>query len=93
MDELCCNVIDITITEINKKVESNFANWLNIVYYRGKVTLRHEWTGSAGVIPRPHRKPVFNNACTVFTERVIYSEGIKQTLLKSNNLRTLLIVF
>uniref|UniRef100_A0A2H1WN63 SFRICE_040728 n=1 Tax=Spodoptera frugiperda TaxID=7108 RepID=A0A2H1WN63_SPOFR len=28
--------------------------------------LRHEWAGSAGVIPRPHRKSTENNACAVF---------------------------
>uniref|UniRef100_A0A2H1WCU9 SFRICE_015010 n=1 Tax=Spodoptera frugiperda TaxID=7108 RepID=A0A2H1WCU9_SPOFR len=27
--------------------------------------LQHEWAGSTGVIPRPHRKPTCNNACVV----------------------------
>ena len=30
--------------------------------------LRHEWAGSPGVIPRPHRKPAGNNACVVFRQ-------------------------
>ena len=35
-------------------------------FYRARAMLRHEWAGSAGVIPRPHRKPPWNNACIVF---------------------------
>ncbi|CAH1647252.1 unnamed protein product [Spodoptera littoralis] len=27
---------------------------------------RHEWAGSTGVIPRPHRKPTSNNTFVVF---------------------------
>uniref|UniRef100_A0A2H1V7W3 SFRICE_015387 n=1 Tax=Spodoptera frugiperda TaxID=7108 RepID=A0A2H1V7W3_SPOFR len=28
--------------------------------------LRHKWASSTGVIPRPHRKPTWSNACVLF---------------------------
>lgn len=42
-------------------------NALFVVFpYRGRATLRHEWSGSTGVISRSHRNPVFNGACSMF---------------------------